>query len=248
MHQLHRPPYTDMPCPFFFAGFFQKLSPFRKPYDHYVAICSHWCIWSSWSPTSVSWFYSPCYLALSICPAPQSNGFAAALHKTDFSHFFGYVDEVIKLASSHTLINNILIYFMFSLIGGVPLTGIIFSYTQRVSFVLRIPFSGKKHKAFCFCWSHLSVVSLSYGTVFGDNISHCVSQKIAVYNDVHMVFQVTNSFIYSLKNRDIKGTLRKLSCDGVIYPEPGSLNDWHKPWERQNCLNLLSGSSFFLYQ
>ncbi|XP_045719054.1 LOW QUALITY PROTEIN: olfactory receptor 7G1-like [Mirounga angustirostris] len=81
--------------------------------------------------------------------------------------FFCEVVQVIKLACSDTLINNILIYFATSIFGGIPLCGIIFSYTQIVPSVLRMPSAGGKYKAFSTCGSHLSVVSLFYGTGLG---------------------------------------------------------------------------------
>ncbi|EQB77658.1 hypothetical protein CB1_000418036 [Camelus ferus] len=63
-------------------------------------------------------------------------------------HFFCELAQVIKLACSDTLINNILLYFVGSLFGVVPFSGIIFSYTQIVSSVLRMPSAGAKLKAF----------------------------------------------------------------------------------------------------
>ena len=73
--------------------------------------------------------------------------------------FFCEVVQVIKLACSDTLINNILIYFVASLFAGVPLFGIIFSYIQIVSSILKMSSSGRKYKAVSTCGSHLSVVT-----------------------------------------------------------------------------------------
>ena len=128
--------------------------------------------------------------------------------------FFCEVVQVIKLACSDTLINNILIYFVASLFAGVPLFGIIFSYIQIVSSILKMPSSGRKYKAFSTCGSHLSVVTLFYGTAFGVYISSAVtnsSRKTAVASLMYtVVTPVMNPFIYSLRNRDMKGALRKL--------------------------------------
>ncbi|EFB25546.1 hypothetical protein PANDA_010870, partial [Ailuropoda melanoleuca] len=129
-------------------------------------------------------------------------------------HFFCELAQVIKLACSDTLINTILIYFVASLFGGIPLSGIIFSYTQIVSSVLRMPSVGGKLKAFSTCGSHLSVVSLFYGTAVGAYISSVVtdsSKKPAVASVMYAVVpQMMNPFIYNLRNRDMKGALRKL--------------------------------------
>ncbi|KAI5280576.1 Olfactory Receptor 7G1 [Manis pentadactyla] len=54
-------------------------------------------------------------------------------------HFFCELAQVFKLACSDTLINNFLIYSVGSLFGGVPVCGIIFSYTQILSSILRMP-------------------------------------------------------------------------------------------------------------
>ncbi|XP_055285977.1 olfactory receptor 7G1-like [Moschus berezovskii] len=128
--------------------------------------------------------------------------------------FFCEVVQVIKLACSDTLINNILIYLATSIFGGIPVCGIIFSYVRIVSSVLRMPSVGGKYKAFSTCGSHLSVVSLFYGTGFGVYISSALtnsSRNTAVLSMMYTVVpQMMNPFIYSLRNKDMKGALRKL--------------------------------------
>ncbi|XP_047387534.1 olfactory receptor 7G2-like [Sciurus carolinensis] len=132
----------------------------------------------------------------------------------EIPHFFCELAQIIKLACSDTLINNVLVYLVAGLFAGVPLSGIIFSYIHIVSSVLRMPSSEGKHKAFSTCGSHLSVVSLFYGTGFGVYISSVVtdsSRKTAVASVMYsVVTQMLNPFIYSLRNRDMKGALRKL--------------------------------------
>lgn len=92
-------------------------------------------------------------------------------------NFFCEFSQVIKLACSNTLINNIFAYFTASLFAGIPLSGIIFSYTQIVSSVLRMSSAGGKYKAFSTCGSHLSVVFLFYGTAIGVYISSEVTDS-----------------------------------------------------------------------
>ena len=136
--------------------------------------------------------------------------------------FFCEVVQVIKLACSDTLINNILIYLATSIFGGIPVCGIIFSYSQIVSSVLRMPSASGKYKAFSTCGSHLSVVSLFYGTGFGVYISSALtnsSRNTAVLSMMYTVVpQMMNPFIYSLRNRDMKGALRKLIIRTPSFP------------------------------
>ncbi|MBZ3881741.1 Olfactory receptor 7G2 [Sciurus carolinensis] len=84
-----------------------------------------------------------------------------------------------------------------------------------------MPSPGGKHKVFSTCGSHLSVVSLFYGTGLGVYVSSVVTdspRKNAVASVMYtMVPQMLNPFIYSLRNRDMKEALRKL-ISGTTSP------------------------------
>ncbi|XP_058584895.1 olfactory receptor 7G2-like [Neofelis nebulosa] len=197
-------------------GGFENFLLAAMAYDRYVAICH---------PLRYTVIMNPQLCVLLILLSLFFSVVVALLHSLmvlrlsfckdlEIPHFFCELAQVIKLACSDTLINNILIYFVASLFGGIPLSGIIFSYTQIVSSVLRVPSAGGKLKAFSTCGSHLSVVSLFYGTVVGVYISSVVTdspKKTAVASVMYVVVpQMMNPFIYSLRNRDMKGALRKL--------------------------------------
>ncbi|XP_014684966.3 olfactory receptor 7G1-like [Equus asinus] len=185
-------------------------------YDRYVAICH---------PLTYALIMNPRFCGLLILLSLGISIGDALLHSlmvlrlsfcTDMEIplFFCEVVQVIKLACSDTLINNILIYFAASIFGGVPLFGIIFSYIQIVSSILRMSVSGRKYKAFSTCGSHLSVVTLFYGTAFGVYISSAVtnsSRKTTVASMMYtVVTPMMNPFIYSLRNTDMKGALGRL--------------------------------------
>ncbi|ELW54130.1 olfactory receptor 7G3 [Tupaia chinensis] len=129
-------------------------------------------------------------------------------------HFFCELAHVLKLACSDILVNNILVYVVTSLLGVLPLSGIIFSYVQIVSSVLKIPSAGGKYKAFSICGSHLLVVSLFYGTGFGVYLSSASthsSRRSAIASVMYtVVTPMGNPFIYSLRNKDMLGALKKL--------------------------------------
>ncbi|XP_006771919.2 PREDICTED: LOW QUALITY PROTEIN: olfactory receptor 1A1-like [Myotis davidii] len=68
-------------------------------------------------------------------------------------------------------------------------------------------------KAFSTCGSHLTVVSLYYGTVMGMYFRPLTSYSLkdAVITVMYMtVTPMLNPFIYSLRNRDMKAALGKL--------------------------------------
>nr|XP_060482928.1 olfactory receptor 1M1-like [Panthera onca] len=92
--------------------------------------------------------------------------------------------------------------------------------TQMYFFHFFVPSAGGRKKAFSTCSSHLSVVALLYGTTIG--VYLCPSSvRTAVKEKASAVMYTTvtpmlNPFIYSLRNRDLKGALRKLVNRKII--------------------------------
>ncbi|XP_006877478.1 PREDICTED: olfactory receptor 7D4-like [Chrysochloris asiatica] len=76
---------------------------------------------------------------------------------TEISNFFCDLAQILKVACSDTLINNIILFVLSGLLGVFPLTGILYSYSQIVSSLMRKSSAQSKYKAFSTCGSHLSV-------------------------------------------------------------------------------------------
>ncbi|XP_075393425.1 olfactory receptor 7C1-like [Tenrec ecaudatus] len=185
-------------------------------YDRFVAICHplHYTVimnprscglllLASWLLTLLdSLLQSLMVLRLTFCT------------KLEISHFFCEVNQVVQLACSDTFLNDLVMYITTSLLGVVPFTGILFSYTKIVSSIFKIASAGGKYKAFSTCGSHLSVVSLFYGTALGVYLSSALVQNSRATAIASVMYTVAtpmlNPFIYSLRNKDLKQALRKL--------------------------------------
>ncbi|XP_075393370.1 olfactory receptor 7A10-like [Tenrec ecaudatus] len=132
----------------------------------------------------------------------------------EISHFFCELNQVIHLACSDTFLNDLIMYLVSAALGVIPFSGILFSYIKIVSSILKISSAEGKYKAFSTCGSHLSVVSLFYGTALGVYLSSAAvenSRATAVASVMYTVATpMLNPFIYSLRNKDIKQALRKL--------------------------------------
>uniref|UniRef100_A0A8D1PSS8 G-protein coupled receptors family 1 profile domain-containing protein n=1 Tax=Sus scrofa TaxID=9823 RepID=A0A8D1PSS8_PIG len=84
--------------------------------------------------------------------------------RNELDHFFCEVPPLLKLACVDTTVNESEIFFVSVITLFVPVALIMFSYSQIVRAVLRIKSSAGQRKAFGTCGSHLTVISLFYGS------------------------------------------------------------------------------------
>ncbi|XP_035947656.1 olfactory receptor 7A17-like [Halichoerus grypus] len=129
----------------------------------------------------------------------------------EIPNFFCELNQMIQLACSDTFLNDTVLYVSTVLLAGGPLAGILYSYSKIITSICRISSTQGKYKAFSTCASHLSVISLFYCMVLGVYLISAAnqsSQSSAVASVMYMVVMpMLNPFIYSLRNRDIKGAL-----------------------------------------
>ncbi|KAB0388323.1 hypothetical protein FD755_003279 [Muntiacus reevesi] len=184
-------------------------------YDRYVAICHPLHYTVIMSPrlcgllVLISWvliafhslLHSLMVLRLSFCPEMQ------------IPHFFCELSQVVQLATSDNFLNNIVMYFAAVLMGVGPFACILYSYSKIVSCICKISSSQGRYKAFSTCVSHLLVVSLFYFTALGVYLSSAATHTSHSSTIASVMYSVVtpllNPFIYSLRNQDIKGALKR---------------------------------------
>uniref|UniRef100_A0A8C9Q379 Olfactory receptor n=1 Tax=Spermophilus dauricus TaxID=99837 RepID=A0A8C9Q379_SPEDA len=211
--------YTGCIAQIFFLILFCVLDNFLlavMAYDRYVAICYplHYMVimnhrlcgllvLACWATTALnSLLETLMALRLSFCT------------DVEIPHFVCELNQLVLLACSDTLPNVIVMYFAAVLLGGGPFAGILYSYSKIVSSVRAISSTQGKYKAFSTCASHLSVVSLFYSTLLGVYLSSSITQNSQSTARASVMYSVVtpmlNPFIYSLRNKDIMGALRRL--------------------------------------
>ncbi|XP_074049199.1 olfactory receptor 7D4-like [Macrotis lagotis] len=219
-------PYADCLTQMFFFIFFAALDHFlltAMAYDRFVAICHplHYAVMMS------SWFCG--FLMILSWSLAFLDAFLLSLMVTHLSfctnhqiqHFFCDLPEIMKLSCSDTLINYILMYFISGLLGVIPVMGILYSYIQIFSSIMKIPSTQGKSKAFSTCGSHLCVVCLFYGSGFGVYLTSSFTdtswKSTAVSAIYAVVTPMLNPFIYTLRNKDIKAALTRLMNRKTSY-------------------------------
>ncbi|KAG3280415.1 olfactory receptor 7E24-like [Ictidomys tridecemlineatus] len=132
----------------------------------------------------------------------------------EIANFFCDPSQLLGLACSGTSSNDIVMHFVGAVFWGFPISGILLSYYKIISSVLSNPSTGGKHIAFSTCGSHVSVVCLFSGTglgvYLGSTVSHSPKKSTGASVMYTVVTPMLNPFIYSLRNREIKGALRRL--------------------------------------
>ncbi|XP_059126103.1 olfactory receptor 1361-like [Peromyscus eremicus] len=131
-------------------------------------------------------------------------------------HFFCDTPPLLKLSCSDTHLNELMILFVGGLLLISPFVCILVSYVLITCAVLRVLSPRGRWKAFSTCSSHLAVVGLFYGTIISlyfnpsSSSSHSAGSDMAAAMMYTVVTPMLNPFIYSLRNKDMKGALRKV--------------------------------------
>ncbi|XP_057564341.1 olfactory receptor 7A17-like [Hippopotamus amphibius kiboko] len=184
-------------------------------YDRYVAICHplHYTVimyprlcglllLMSWIISALnSLLQSLMILRLSFCTV------------LEIPHFFCELNQVVQCACCDTVLNDMVMYSASGVLGGGPFVGILYSYSKIVSSVRGVSTAQGKYRAFSTCASHLSIVALFYCTGLGVYLSSAAthgSHSSAAASVMYTVITpMLNPFIYSLRNKDIKGALKR---------------------------------------
>ncbi|KAG3287888.1 OR1J4-containing [Ictidomys tridecemlineatus] len=134
------------------------------------------------------------------------------LRSNTLPHFFCDLSALLKLSSSDTTVNQLAILIVGSVVITLPFICILVSYGHIGATILRRPSIKGIYKTFSTCGSHLSVVSLYYGAIIGlyfvPSSGNTNDKDVIVSVLYTLVTPMLNPFIYSLRNRDIKGALR----------------------------------------
>ncbi|KAM8972668.1 olfactory receptor 11L1-like [Pelodytes ibericus] len=129
-------------------------------------------------------------------------------------HFFCDFAPLLELSCSDTSVIQVESIILCIPIAVLPLLIIMASYAHIVQAVLHISTTSGRSKAFSTCSSHLTVVSLFYGTLIGIYMLPSKGKSLTINKVLSLLYTVImpmiNPIIYSLRNKDIKKVMRKI--------------------------------------
>ncbi|XP_032724883.1 olfactory receptor 6M1-like [Lontra canadensis] len=131
----------------------------------------------------------------------------------EIGHFFCDIAPLLQVACIDTHFIEMINFLLSSLVLLTSLVLTIVSYTYIISTILRIPSAQGRQKAFSTCASHITVVSIAYGSnVFmymRPSQSHSLEFDKVTAVLTTVVTPLLNPFIYSLRNEKVKEILRE---------------------------------------
>ncbi|KAM5298512.1 olfactory receptor 1J21-like [Ctenodactylus gundi] len=189
-------------------------------YDRYVAIC-HPLHYTTIMSQSLCFLLVIVSWVLAIANALLHTillSFLSFVTDNVLRHFFCDLSALLKLSSSDTTVNKMAILIVGTVVITLPFLCILASYGHIGATILRAPSIKGICKALSTCGSHLCVVSLYYGAIIGiyffPSSNNTNDKDIIVTVLYSVVTPMLNPFIYSLRNRDMKGALRNLLRGG----------------------------------
>ncbi|KAM3923043.1 olfactory receptor 6C3-like [Leptodactylus fuscus] len=137
-------------------------------------------------------------------------------HDNIIDHFYHFYCDLLplwKLSCSDTSFIELEAFYISLPLYILPCGLIIVTYVYIFLTIYKIPSTTGKQKIFSTCSSHLIVVGTFYGTFIANYMIPTKEQSMLIYKTVsllHTVFTpLFNPIIYSLRNQDIKMTLKK---------------------------------------
>ncbi|XP_004474408.2 olfactory receptor 2C1 [Dasypus novemcinctus] len=189
-------------------------------FDRYVAVCRplHYTIIMNprlcWLLAAIAWLGG---LGNSVIQSTFTLQLPLCGHRK-VDNFLCEVPAMIKLACGDTRLNEAVLNGVCTFFTAVPLTIILISYCYIAQAVLKIHSVEGQRKAFNTCLSHLIVVFLFYGSaIYGYLLPAKTSNQdqgkfISLFYSV--VTPMVNPLIYTLRNKEVKGALRRLLRKG----------------------------------
>uniref|UniRef100_A0A8V5G204 Olfactory receptor n=1 Tax=Melopsittacus undulatus TaxID=13146 RepID=A0A8V5G204_MELUD len=184
-------------------------------YDRYVAICNPLRYSILMSKKVCVSLLAGSY-AVGLSNSAIFTGFALRLPfcgPNVIDHFFCDGPPLSKLACSDTSLNQMLLFAFGGFNKLSTISAILVSYIFIFFAILRIPSAEGRQKAFSTCMSHLTVVTMLYGTTIFMYLRPSSSYSLNTDKVVSVFYMVVipmlNPLIYSLRNKEMKDALRR---------------------------------------
>ncbi|XP_027946815.1 olfactory receptor 10K2 [Eumetopias jubatus] len=210
---------------FLFLGCSHSFLLAAMGYDRYVAICNPLRYTELMGHrVCVGLVAAACACGFTIAQIITSMVFHLPFHSSNqLHHFFCDISPVLKVASHHTHLSQIVIVMLCALVLIVPLLLILVSYIHIISAIVQFPSTLGRYKAFSTCASHLIVVTIHYGCASFIYLrlksTSSSSQDALISVSYTILTPLFNPLIYSLRNKEFRSALRRAVGRTISLPQ-----------------------------
>ncbi|XP_074083774.1 olfactory receptor 5B12-like [Macrotis lagotis] len=211
--------YSGCAAQMYFFVYFATVETYllaAMAYDRQVAVCKPFHYATTMTPTVC--------VCLTICSYISGFIFASIHTGNTFSlyfcssdmihHFFCDIPALLVLSYSMSYINEMIVFFAVGFNVFFTLFFILKSYFLIFIAILRMRSTGGHQKAFSTCSSHLTAVSIFYGTVIfmylQPSSRHSMDMDKMASVFYTMVIPMLNPLVYSLRNKEVSFAFRKV--------------------------------------
>nr|DBA19197.1 TPA: hypothetical protein GDO54_015064 [Pyxicephalus adspersus] len=200
---------------FFLADCTEITIIFIMAYDRYVAIChplDYHRILSKKNCALLIMFtwINGCLHSFLITGSILKMLFCTSLN---IHQFFCDAKALLNISCGGAEMFTILVYVESLVLGLIPVMCNLMSYVKIIKIILRIKSKEGRSKAFSTCSSHLTVMAIFYGSAVSVYMMP-PSDRYDILEQILTIFYSTvvpmlNPFIYSLRNKEVKVSLKK---------------------------------------
>ncbi|XP_027387771.1 olfactory receptor 8D2-like [Bos indicus x Bos taurus] len=206
---------------FCFFGINDSYMLTAMAYDRYVAICNPLLY-------TVTMSHRVCFLLVTGVYIMGAVG--ASIHTSFISsrsfcgtnvihHYFCDILPLLNISCSRDYTKELSVMILVGFNVFACAVAIFISYAFILPSILRIHSAEGRSKAFSTCSSHLAAVGVFYGSIifmyFKPSTSDTVQEKVAsVFYTT--VIPMLNPLIYSLRNKDVKESIKKVLKGGIV--------------------------------
>ncbi|KAM9659428.1 LOW QUALITY PROTEIN: olfactory receptor 1165-like [Trichechus inunguis] len=185
-------------------------------YDRFVAVCNPLLYTTAMSPKLCALLVAGTYTWGAICSLTLTYSLVelSFCGSNIINHFGCEYSAILSLSCSDPYFSQMTCLIISTFNETSSLLSILTSYIFIVVIIIKMPSSGGLRKASSTCASHLTAITIFHGTILR---LYCVpnSKSFWLLVKVATVFltvmiPMLNPLIYSLRNKDVKETVRKL--------------------------------------
>ncbi|XP_062950947.1 olfactory receptor 2AT4-like [Cynocephalus volans] len=187
-------------------------------YDRYVAICRPLHYTVHMTPQTNAALAASAWLTALLLPIPavvQTSQMAFGPMAQVYHCFCDHL-AVIQASCSDTTPQTFMGFCIAMVVSFLPLFLVLLSYAHILASVLCISSREGRSKAFSTCSSHLLVVGTYYSSIAIAYVAYRAELPLDFHIMGNVVFAiltpVLNPLIYTLRNKDVKAAITKITC------------------------------------